>query len=71
MQITTRHEIKPINGRPEDAQLVVHVAINGPEGHSFVAMSGPKIVIEEFVKDEIDLAEVERRFSFKSFRRSA
>lgn len=71
MQITTRHEIKPINGRPEDAQLVVHVAINGQEGHSFVAMSGPKTVIEEFVRDEIDLTEVERRFSFRNFRRSA
>jgi hypothetical protein len=70
MKITTRHEIKPL--RTDDAQLVIHVDINGVEGHSFVAMSGPRATIEAFVRDEIDLAEVYHEFSYNMrSRRSA
>ena len=76
MVITTRFEIqekKTVNQwagastlDDGNAQLVVYVSINGRENHNYVALSGPKADIEEFVRGEIDEEEISHRWFAKA-----
>jgi len=66
MKITTTFEIKPNHMDPKDGALIVTVFINGEEIGKLQPLSGPIAEIRQFVADEIDMAEIRRRWGFKS-----
>lgn len=60
MEITTRTQVKKINAT--DAQLIIHLFVNGEIAGNVVYLSGPHKDVEAFAKSEIDVEEVRRRW---------
>lgn len=66
MAVKTSTEIEIEDRGDGDGRLIVHLYVNGDRAASCVYLSGPIADIRQFAADEINLAEVRRRWGFEA-----